>query len=153
MKSDGEASATRLLHLRFRALPEQLKPVRDAIGAALCGAGCDFAVVGDVKLAVCEACQNIIRHAYCGEEGDVVLEIAWEPPGAAAEKGRLVVMLTDFAPPVDTASICPRALEDLRPGGLGTHIIRAVMDEVAFLPPPEGAGNVLKMVKEVGTPS
>jgi sigma-B regulation protein RsbU (phosphoserine phosphatase) len=49
-------------------------------------------------------------------------------------------------------AIHPRPLDELRPGGLGTHFIRTVMDEVAFLPPPAGAGNLLQMTKRIGEP-
>ncbi|HLN25215.1 MAG TPA: ATP-binding protein, partial [Patescibacteria group bacterium] len=61
----------------------------------------------------------------------------------------LVVQLIDFAPPVDVDKIKPRPLDEVRPGGLGTHFILSAMDEVAFVPPPEGAGNMLKMIKAI----
>ena len=67
-------------------------------------------------------------------------------PGA----GALDIDLIDFAPPVNPARVCPRDLDDLRPGGLGTHFIRSVMDEVEFLAPPPGAGNLLHMRKRMG---
>ena len=63
---------------------------------------------------------------------------------------QLVVRLVDFAAPVDCAKICSRALDDIRPGGLGTHFMRSVMDEVAFMTPPPGAGNMLQMIKRIG---
>ena len=62
----------------------------------------------------------------------------------------LVVSLTDFAPRVDPERVKPRALDDLRPGGLGTHLMRQVMDRVEFEEPPPGCGNLLRMVKRIG---
>jgi sigma-B regulation protein RsbU (phosphoserine phosphatase) len=35
----------------------------------------------------------------------------------------------------------------VRPGGLGTHFIRAVMDDASFIPLPDGEGNLLELVK------
>ena len=43
----------------------------------------------------------------------------------------------------------PRERDDLRPGGLGTHFIGEVMDEVEFMPPPADGGNLLRMVKRI----
>ena len=41
-------------------------------------------------------------------------------------------MIEDLASQVDPADIQSRDLDDIRPGGLGVHIIREVMDEVTW---------------------
>jgi sigma-B regulation protein RsbU (phosphoserine phosphatase) len=130
------------LDRRFPARADTLCDIRRAVKDAVRGLGLGEAEGRDVVLAVDEACQNIIRHAYKGADGDIAVQLS-------KDGDRLVVRLIDFAPPVDATKICPRALDDLRPGGLGTHFIRSVMDEVAFLPPPEGCGNMLQMVKRM----
>jgi sigma-B regulation protein RsbU (phosphoserine phosphatase) len=94
-------------------------------------------------LATDEACQNIIRHAYGGESDDVI-EFEIEHQGDA-----LVFSLVDHAPAIDPSQVQPRDLDDIRPGGLGTHFIRRVMDEVEFLNPPSGRGNLLRMVRRI----
>ena len=58
-----------------------------------------------------------------------------------------MMRIRDFAPKIDPAKIGPRSLEDVRPGGLGTHFIRAVMDDATFIPLPDGEGNLLELVK------
>ena len=131
------------LDRRFPARPDRLCDIRRAVADAATRLGCPQPMVGDIVLAVDEACQNIIRHAYQGADGDIVVQVA-------AESDRLVVRLIDFAPPVDVARICPRPLDELRPGGLGTHLMRTVMDGIDFLPPPPGAGNLLQMTKHIG---
>ena len=133
----------RLLELRFPALAGELKSVRQSVQAALERAGLPAEGCRDVVMAIDEACQNVIRHAYGPERaGDVriVIELA---------DGALVVELTDWAPPTDPARVRPRALDDVRPGGLGTHLIAEVMDSVAFVNPPPGCGNLLRMVKRL----
>ena len=127
----------------FPARPERLCDIRHAVAAAAAALGCAENEISDVVLAVDEACQNIIRHAYHGAEGDIVVRLS-------AEGDQLEVELIDFAPRVDIALIHPRPLDEVRPGGLGTHFIGAVMDSVDFPPPPEGIGNLLRMVKRIG---
>lgn len=133
------------LDRRFAARPELLCDIRRAVADTAGRLGCPEPLVMDVVLAVDEACQNIIRHAYGGHDGDIQVQMA-------REQAELVVRLIDFAPPVDCSRIAPRALDDVRPGGLGTHFIRSVMDRVAFVPPPAGAGNMLQMTKRIGEP-
>jgi anti-sigma regulatory factor (Ser/Thr protein kinase) len=132
-----------MLEQRFGAGLGGLKRVRAAVldTARRCGFA-DLAA-RDVALAVDEACKNIIVHAYGGESpDDIVLRIFRCPTG-------IVVQLRDFAPAVDPARIAPRALGDLRPGKLGTRFIRAIMDSAEFLPPPDGRGNLLQLVKRL----
>ncbi|MBC7950908.1 MAG: SpoIIE family protein phosphatase [Rhodospirillaceae bacterium] len=129
----------------FPARPGRLCDIRRAVTDTANRLGCPQPVVHDIVLAVDEACQNIIRHAYQGGDGDIKVQVS-------RDDHRLVVRLIDFAPPVDVTKICPRPLDELRPGGLGTHFMREIMDEVAFLPPPDGAGNMLQMIKRIGEP-
>jgi anti-sigma regulatory factor (Ser/Thr protein kinase) len=132
-----------LLQLRVPARAERLKEVRGAVGEAAGRCGCSDEAMREVVIAVDEACQNIIRHAY-GEktDGDVVVEIR-------CHGDTMIVDLRDFAEKVDPATIKPRELDDLKPGGLGTHFMREVMDSVEYLAPPQGRGNLLRMVKRI----
>lgn len=139
MGAEGEllAAAT------FAADAERLKDIRAAVREATRRCGFADEAAGDIVLVVDEACQNIIRHAYgTAPAGDIVLEIR-------RSAGALIVTLRDFAAPVDPATIRPRPLDDLRPGGLGTHFIYAIMDEVTFGRPPDGRGNLLRMTKRI----
>ena len=99
------------------------------------------------RLALDEAFTNIIEHAYADTEsgsGQIEAEIRVAPD-------QCVISLTDFGRPYDPTQIAqprvgePLTLEDLQPGGLGLHIMRAVMDEVRYTPGPRG--NRLVMVK------
>jgi len=59
--------------------------------------------------------------------------------------------IRDQAPVVSLEDWRPRDLDDLRPGGLGVHFIRQIMDEIRYLPSPEGVGNWLSMKKYLPT--
>jgi sigma-B regulation protein RsbU (phosphoserine phosphatase) len=135
----SEPRSIRVLQLRFPARAAELKGVREAVREAVKGCGCSAKSSGDIVLATDEACQNIIRHAYGGKSDDVI-EFEIEHRGDA---------LVDHAPAIDPSQVKPRDLDDIRPGGLGTHFIRRVMDEVEFLTPPSGRGNLLRMVRRI----
>ena len=105
--------------------------------------GCPATVVQDLVLAIDEACQNIIRHAYAGvDDGKAELEIL--------HKGnKLEFRLHDFAPTTDKDKIKPSRPKELRPGGLGVFLMHEVMDEVEYLPVPSGKGNLLRLLKRI----
>jgi len=134
---------TELLSLSISSSPDRLKMVRSAIGDAAILSGCSKEISRDVVIAVDEALQNVIRHAYGGEsDKKIILKIS-------RMGQKLVIVIQDFALNVNIDKIKPRDLDDLRPGGLGTHFIREVMDDVDFLPPPEEGGNILRLCKRI----
>lgn len=132
-----------LLKMQFPGKPDRLKLVRSSVleTAKLCG--CNSDDIEAIVIAVDEACQNVIRHAY-GEtqEGDIILEIR-------RRGDEVVIFLRDFADPVDVSKIKPRDLDEIRPGGLGTHFIQELMDGVEFLAPPADGGNLMRMIKKI----
>jgi sigma-B regulation protein RsbU (phosphoserine phosphatase) len=139
MPFDGEPIAC----LRVPATVASLKLVRRMVREAARDCGCSEACGRDIVIAVDEACQNVIRHAY-GEhgQGDVVVDVR-------RDDDRLVINVVDFAPPVNPSAIHPRPIDELRPGGLGTHFIKECMDRIEFRDPPPGAGNRLWMAKMI----
>ncbi|HVO03820.1 MAG TPA: SpoIIE family protein phosphatase [Candidatus Cybelea sp.] len=121
--------------------PDRLKLMRPALAAAGRAVGFSEQEIADLELAATEAAENIILHAYGeGQKGDITLAVHRLDDG-------LMLRIRDFAPKVDQAKIHPRPLDEVRPGGLGTHFIRAVMDDATFIPLPDGEGNLLELVK------
>jgi sigma-B regulation protein RsbU (phosphoserine phosphatase) len=138
-----EDSLETLLELRFPARADRLKLVRGGVRAAARMCGFNDATAQSIVLAVDEACQNVIVHGYKGRaDGEIVL-------GVFRHRDGILVRLRDFAPPVDPTKIKPRALDDIRPGKLGSHFIHEIMDSVAFRPVPDGTGNLLEMIKRM----
>jgi anti-sigma regulatory factor (Ser/Thr protein kinase) len=133
----------RLLELRFRADPKQLKMVREQIRLAVAQIDCAKGIVSELIIAVNEACMNIMEHAYKGDcTGEIVLEIN-------NNDDEVEIVLTDFAEPVDLSTIRPRPLAELRPGGLGTHFINELMDKCHYAHLHDETGNVLRMTKRL----
>jgi len=139
----NEPPGEKLMQMRVAAKPNRLKLIRNAVREASEFCGFSKTDVNDIILAVDEACQNVIRHAYGGEsEEDISIKLRQRPDA-------IVIFIRDFADPVDVSKVKPRDLDDIRPGGLGTHLIQEVMDEVDFLPPPIDGGNLLRLVKRI----
>jgi len=96
----------------------------------------------ELVLALAEAAQNIVKHAYRGEpSGDTMrVEILY--------KDKVLTMeLFDKGMPVIPENIKPRKLTDIRAGGLGTFFIGQIMDEVVFKTTKEDWVNHLILTK------
>ncbi len=100
-------------------------------------------VLGDLKLALTEACTNSVRHAYADGEGTV--EITYE-----LYADRLVVEVADegegFEPPPGSSAKLDE--DELSEGGLGIAIIEALADELEITERAAG-GSSLRFVKRL----
>lgn len=134
-------SLRKLAELRIESRPEHLRLLRALVHSAMELVGADREVIECVVLAVNEACTNVIRHAYGPDRnGEIVLEIF-------NNRDEMRFRLMDFAPPVDRSAVCTPQAGELRPGGLGIHLIHQIMDEARFVEPPPGVGNAFEMIK------
>jgi anti-sigma regulatory factor (Ser/Thr protein kinase) len=79
-----------------------------------------------ITLAVHEALTNVIRHAYHGRPDQPIEIICRERDGG------FEVLMVDHGQGVKPEQLSGRALEDVKPGGLGTHMIREIMDEMNY---------------------
>jgi sigma-B regulation protein RsbU (phosphoserine phosphatase) len=79
---------------------------------------------GRIVLAADEATTNIIRHTYnSAPDRPIFLS-------AAIDGGHLHLRLRDYGPAVNVAELKGRALEEVRPGGLGLHLLSTVFTVV-----------------------
>jgi anti-sigma regulatory factor (Ser/Thr protein kinase) len=121
-----------------------------------------------VSLAVDEALCNIMRHGYDKRCDCPIWLSVWLLPAADGadphahkhipdadpasngkpKVGGIRLVLEDHARQVDSCQIKSRDLEDIRPGGLGVHIIRQVMDEVRY-EKRDGGGMRLTLEKKL----
>jgi sigma-B regulation protein RsbU (phosphoserine phosphatase) len=139
----ADVNTERLLELHVPAVAERLALVRAVVKRASETAGCSDGLCEQIVLAVNEACMNVIQHAYRGDvSGEIILEIL-------NNDGELRFRIEDRAAPVDLESVKPRDLEDIRPGGLGVHFIREIMDDCRMGHLEGGRGNFLEMTKKI----
>ena len=115
------------LHLSFSSDPRELGEVRRFVRSFLEECGEEIAADHDLLvLGVDEACTNVIRHAYQGEVGRPI-QLHLE-----ADELELRFRLRDFAGPLEMDKLQSRDLDEVRPGGLGLHLMKRVFDQVEF---------------------
>ena len=137
----ASATDTRCVRLAFPARAEYITLGRLALTAIAREQGLPDDTLGDLKLALTEACTNSVRHAY--ENGEGVVEVVYE-----LQFDRLTVEVRDDGPgftPPDRRLDGDDEDAELAEGGLGIAIIRALTDEFELV---EGVdGSRLRFVK------
>lgn len=122
--------------------PRLLHVLRGVVRYRAQEAGFGPADVEYLTLAIDEAVANVMRHAYGNRrDAKVALEILAFPD-------RLEFVVEDTGPKVEPEALRPRALDDVRPGGLGTYFINCCMDAISYEENFAG-GNRLRMVKHL----
>ncbi len=146
----GDKNESFLLTLAIPSDPELLCVVRGAVQQLAELVGMAEEECRAVTLAVDEALTNVIRHAYQDRRGQPI-EISCrrlEPGAGGRSAAGLEFVLVDRGRGVDPAELHGRPLEQVRPGGLGTHFIKEIMDEVEY--ERGGSQNRLRLVKYLG---
>jgi len=106
---------------------------------------------GQIALALDEALCNVIRHGYDRRKDGPIWVHIWRLEARNGAGPGIRIVVEDEAKQVDPSVIKSRDLDEIRPGGLGVHIIRQVMDEVAYEKRTEvGVGMRLTLVKRAG---
>ena len=129
------------LRLVMPSHPRFLSIVRAAVGELGLVYGLPEESSQGVTLAVDEALANIIRHAYKNRY-DQEIEL-----NCQAGTDQIEFTLLDQGEPPDPARICGQPLDDVSLSGRGTHLIKAMMDQVSYERVP--GGNQLKLIKHL----
>ncbi len=129
------------IHLISR--PEMLKPLRKWVKELIEKQGLKEKSQEDIILAVNEACMNVIQHAYNKKNNEEIIIEFWK-----TDK-ELIIKIFDFADAVDIEKIKSRDLSEVRPGGLGVHIMHELMDGVKYSNNASGKGNMLELKKVI----
>lgn len=130
--------------------PRYLCVVRSALERAARNAGLDEDESGMLVMAVDEAMTNVIRHGY-KQQPDRPIWLKMRPIQRNGHTG-LEAVVEDECEKINLDKIKSRPLEELRPGGLGVHIIHNTMDEVKYEQREDGPGLRLTMRKFAKAP-
>ena len=129
-------------HLSIKSHPGNLKYIRGLMTQTLSNTNLSQQDAQMIILAMDETCSNIIRHGY---KGDYTQKI---DIFVSLETKSLTITVVDNGIKFDITSIKPRDVSEVRPGGLGIHIIKEVMDKVEYSYTSQGC-NQIKMVKNL----
>ena len=135
-------------HIRVELIsdPIYLSGARELVGSVAKRLGFDDLQCSKIALAIDEALCNVIRHGY-DRAADRPIWINLWPVRRGGDVAGLTICLEDEARQVEIEKLRGRELDDIRPGGLGVHIIREVMDEAVYEKRDGGVGMRLTMKK------
>jgi len=137
LSEERQAGGASDVRLTLPARPENVAVVRHVLGAFAEALQLPDPVIEDMRLAVTEACTNVVRHAYAnGEPGPV--EILIRPEGDT-----LQVIVSDrgrgIGPSDDTAG-----------PGLGLPLIAALTHRLEILPAESGSKLQMSFLRRPG---
>ncbi len=133
MPEKQQITANDEITLNMCANPEYLSVARAAVRAVTGAIGMDKETAEKITVATVEAITNVIKHSYGGPcEKPVVMKLGKIKCGENTDA--LEIVIRDFGKQVDPEKIKSRDLDDVRPGGLGVHIMQSAMDQIEFTP-------------------
>jgi anti-sigma regulatory factor (Ser/Thr protein kinase) len=147
MKTTSKLSRAFLLKLELRSHPTLLCVIRGALEPLMESLGFSEEQNRAIIRAVDEAVSNIMKHSYHGrldQPIEVYCNRVQRRTNGETDEG-VEILLFDSGPAVDTTKIEARPLDEIRPGGLGLHIIRGSMDTIQYK--RAGRLNRLRLVK------
>jgi len=112
----------------FLVRSSSLKDVRSFCREVLEKLQIDQNLKDELVLAIAEAAQNIVKHAYKNDpqtEDKMVVQIT-------CKDNKLQIGFYDMGTPVDPNKVKHREIDNVKPGGLGTFFIQEIMDAVEF---------------------
>lgn len=135
-----ETVASSSIELRLPSRAEWVGVARLAIAGIASRLNFSYEEIEDLKLAVAEACNNLIQHAQ--EDDEIRI-------GAQIHPDRLVITVQDVGEGI-AHGVAQRKLGEPKEGGLGVFLIRTLMDEVTYEVDPR-TGTRLAMTKRLRT--
>jgi serine/threonine-protein kinase RsbW len=120
---------------------EYVSTVRLAISSIAAKSGFDIEAIEDIKVAVSEACSNILCHSNMGDEYVYRVE-------CISHGDKLEITVADDGIGFDADKYVAPDPGRIQVGGLGIYIIKALMDEVQ-VESKDGTGTLIRMTKSI----
>ncbi|MCT8136575.1 anti-sigma B factor RsbW [Anaerobacillus sp. CMMVII] len=133
------------LEMKVPAKPEYVGVVRLTISGIANRLGYTYDDIEDIKIAVAEACTNVVNHAYKENDGQMTI-------GCGVYHDRLEIMVADRGQSFSVADLkgslgpinADKPIAQLKEGGLGLFLIDTLMDKVEI---SNDAGVIIIMTK------
>lgn len=128
-----------ILRFSVPGKPEYVSMIRLAVSSAANTAGFNIEEIDDIKIAVSEACTNVVCHGQLNENDvyEVICNIG---------ENEFFISVEDKAGGYDVDEYKKPSIEELKPGGMGLYIIQALMDKVDIVS-QVGQGTKIEMIK------
>ena len=134
------------LELEVKAKLENLAVIDDFITESMKQLGMKKDETLQVRLAVNEACTNIIQHAYSGESEEPIIILC------SMSGNDLVIEIRDWGKPFDPDAVPQPDIEselfERKEGGVGIFLMRQMMNDVRYVF-RAGKYNELRMIKHI----
>ncbi|CAM3921325.1 anti-sigma B factor RsbW [Alkalicoccus chagannorensis] len=121
-----------VIDMRVPAKPEYVGVVRLAASGVANRLGYSYDDIEDIKIAVAEACTNVVNHAYAQDSKENTMHVEF-----TVHQNRMELMVADRGGAVDVETLKNKGpvskdqpIEELKEGGLGLFLIETLMDEV-----------------------
>lgn len=143
---EEDTTAEQNHHLRVESVASNLYRLCDFVTSHAQQAGMEEKEIGKIKIAVYEACLNVIEHAYHSNPNHWIdLSVSYSPE-------KFTINIEDkglaFSLPKAQNYDVEDAVQKRRTGGFGLHIIRRSTDVVDYKADPVN-GNRLTMIKNL----
>ncbi len=129
--------------LTLPAATRSLSDVRRFVSERAHEAAMDTKTVEQIKMAVDEACANVVKHAYAGDDHatfDVRVDV---------DDDQFAVLIRDTGISFDRNTYqhpdLARSIRNRKRGGLGVHLMHRLMDTVEYRSSDDG--NEVRLVK------
>jgi len=129
----------------LRSDPRYLPIIRGLVVRGAQVAGFDDEECQRLALGVTEAVTNVMRHGYRGVK-DQRIDLTLRVP-----IGLFYLEIRDEGRYVAPEAIRSRPLDEVRPGGLGVHLIRSTMDSVTYRKNDAGGTTLTLMRRLAGS--
>jgi serine/threonine-protein kinase RsbW len=151
MKKAAQHTEAKPIKIELVSDPMYLCGARELVSCIAHRVGFGDMECSKIALALDEAMCNVIRHGYNKATDQPIWLTIYPQKPDADSFGGIEIIIEDEAKQINPDTIVGRDLEDIKPGGLGVHIMREVMDEVVF-EKREGKGMRLRMFKSAPRP-
>ncbi|UCZ53689.1 anti-sigma B factor RsbW [Bacillus shivajii] len=121
------------IEMKVPAKPEYVGVVRLTVSGIANRLGYSYDDIEDIKIAVAEACTNVVNHAYEDPEDDPLMMI-----NCGVFDDRLELIVADKGGAINIEDLkqgngpvsSDQPIEELKEGGLGLFLIETLMDKV-----------------------
>ena len=119
------------IEMQVPAKPEYIGVIRLTLSGIANRLGFSYDDIEDMKIAVAEACTNVVNHAYKGEG---TMNVSYQ----IYENEKLEIIVSDKGQSFDVNGVreklgpvdAKKPVEQLKEGGLGLYLINTLMDKV-----------------------